>query len=244
MKNTFTIISLLLFTTHASLVVAESAIENIRGIVKPVKMATISSEITGRIIQIPFRDGNSFKKNDVLVKFACDLYRAENAAANAEKEAREKNLINLRKLSELNASSNIEVDIAEAEVKKAQAQVEISRVKVRACTIKAPYSGKVINTFVNEYESISANQEILSILSSQQLEIELIVPSNWLSWLRIGNEFSFSVDETAVEYNAVVKRIGAAIDAVSQTIRVIAEFEELPENVVSGMSGTAVFKVL
>jgi RND family efflux transporter MFP subunit len=216
-------------------------IDNIRGLVKPTTKAILSSQISARIIKIPFKDGDKFKQGQLLIKFDCDLYKADLASANAEYEAQLKRFDNNKQLLALNAISNIEVDISEAETKKAKAEVQIKNIRVSRCTIKAPYDGRVIEIIVNEHESVAVDQELISILNDKNLDIELIAPSKWLAWIKTGAEFSFLLDETEKEYKANVKQIGAVVDPVSQTIRLKGVFEETTDDVLSGMSGTARF---
>lgn len=218
-----------------------SAGESIRGLVKPVQAAILSSEIPATIISMPFQAGESFKMGDVLVGFDCNMNQANLAAARAEYEARSKKNENNQQLLKLNAISNIEVEISAAEVKKAAAEVRINQIRVERCQIKAPYNGRVIDTLANEFESVETDTDLLSILNDNQLEIELIIPSSWLGWLKIGDQFEFKVDETGQTYPATVSRIGAAVDAISQTIRVIGVFTSVNEDILSGMSGTATF---
>jgi membrane fusion protein, multidrug efflux system len=217
-------------------------LNNIRGLVKPVTSATLSSEIPGRITKLPFKLGDTFNKGQTLIQFDCALYNAELAAARAELEAEQKKHENNLQLLELNAISKIEVDISATDVKKADAEKQIANVRVRRCVISAPYDGRVIETAVHEHESVGPDQALLSILSDKQLEIELIVPSSWLTWLQRGTEFQFLIDETSRDYKAKVAQLGASVDPVSQTIRVKGVFESDASNVLSGMSGTARFK--
>jgi multidrug efflux pump subunit AcrA (membrane-fusion protein) len=63
------------------------------------------------------------------------------------------------------------------------------------------------------------------------------VPSKWLQWLRVGSAFNFKVDETGDVLQAKVERISAAVDAVSQTVKVVASVPKSPANVLPGMSG-------
>jgi len=214
----------------------------IRGLIRPVTRAVLSSEIQARIIRMPYKNGDRFNKDDILVSFDCSLYRAELAAAKAENEAKSKNYQNRKELLSLNAISDIEVEIAKAEAKKAEADVEIAGVRVNRCTIKAPYDGRVIEVLVNEHESVSANRELLSILDDRNLEIELILPSRWLGWLKTAASFDFLVDETGKRYPAKVSRIGAAVDPVSQTVLAAGVFESPSDDILSGMSGTAFFE--
>lgn len=215
--------------------------ETIRGLVKPQKKTVISSEIPAKIINIPFKDGEAFKQGDLLIKFDCSLYYAQLAAANAEHEAKTKRYENNEELLSFAATSNIEVELSKAEMKKAEAEVQVANLRVKRCAIKAPYSGRIIDVLANEYESVDMEVELLSILNDRQLEIELIVPSKWLGWLRKGEVFDFLVDETNQKYPAKISRIGAVVDPVSQTIRVTGLFDAPSKDILSGMSGTAFF---
>ncbi len=215
--------------------------ETIRGLVKPQKKTVISSEIPAKIINIPFKDGETFKQGDLLIKFDCSLYYAKLASANAVHEAKLKKYENNIELLSFDATSNIEVELSKAEMKKAEAEVQIANLRIKHCTIKAPYSGRVIDVLANEYESVDMEIELISILNDKQLEIELIVPSKWLGWLKRGEVFDFLVDETNQKYPAKISRIGAVVDPVSQTIRVTGLFDASSEDILSGMSGTAFF---
>ena len=219
-----------------------SEIDKIRGIIKPTVSATISSDIQARISHLPFKDGQRFKKGQTLVRFDCSRYKAELDAARAEYEARQKTLENNLELSKLNAIGQLEVEIAKVDVKKAMASINISKVNVRHCRIAAPFSGRVVKMLVNQYESVNPYDELLSILDDSRFEIELILPSSSLRWLKKGMTFDFTVDETGKTYkNAKVTELGASIDPVSQTIRVNGTFKSKPKSVVSGMSGSAIF---
>lgn len=221
-----------------------SNIENIRGLVKPRNRAVLSSEISGRVAQIMFKPGERFNKGDQLIRFDCSLYNAELASARARFNAEKKRYENNQKLLELNAISDIEVELSRAEMEIAEAEVTIRNIRARNCLIVAPYTGRVIDIVVNEYESVLADQELISILDDQVLEIELIVPSAWLISLKNGEGFSFAVDETNKEYRAKIVQIGATVDPVSQTVRLVGEFDQQTEDVLSGMSGTAVFNII
>lgn len=221
---------------------ANSYIENIRGLVKPSKKAVLSSEISGRIIEIKYSAGERFEKNDVLIKFDCSLYLAELSSANAKLKAEKKRFENNQKLLALNAISDIEVEMSKAEMEIARADAKVKNIISKHCQIRAPYSGRVIDVTVNEFESVLADQELMSILNDRELEIDLIVPSFWLARLSRNERFTFSVDETGKEYPAKVLHIGAVVDPVSQTIRLTGKFDGEIGDVLSGMSGSAIFK--
>jgi len=214
----------------------------IRGLVKARSEAVLASQLEGRILELPFEAGDRFEAGDTLVAFDCNMYQARLGAARAQWKGAEKKHANDVELAQLDAVSQIELELSAAEAERTAAEVEMARVEVRRCTIRAPWPGRVVSRAVNPFESVSANQELLSILDDSELEIELIVPSRWLTWLAPGAKFRFQVDETGREYPVQVARIGAAADPVSQTIRVEAVFPGDPLAVLAGMSGTAHFE--
>ena len=74
-----------------------------------------------------------------------------------------------------------------------------------------------------------------------QLEITVLVPSNWLKWLKPGYEFKVFSEETQREYPAKVKMVGARIDAVSQSIKITGVITGKVDDLLAGMSGRAIF---
>jgi RND family efflux transporter MFP subunit len=215
----------------------------IRGVVKAAKQAVLYAQIQSRVSEVPFKEGERFKKGATLVQLDCAKYRAELAAAVAEHEAKDRTFENNKELAALNAVSTLELEISEAEAKKAQAAIRIAEISVRSCHIAAPFSGRVVGVMANEHENVFPNDKLLSLLDDTSLEIELVLPSSSLSWLKRTSPFTFTVDETRKQYPARVKGIGANVDPASQTIKVIGAFEKLPGEVLAGMSGSAHFAV-
>jgi membrane fusion protein (multidrug efflux system) len=222
---------------------ASSAAElsTIRGVVKATAQATLASQVQGRISQLPFKEGQRFKKGALLVALDCSRYEADLASAQAEHRAKSKTYENNLRLSKHQAVGQLELEVSEAEAEKAVAAVKAAHVNVNGCTVRAPFPGRVVKTIVNEHENVFPNDQLISLLDDSLLEIELILPSKSLAWMKVGTSFEYSVDETGLQYPAVVKDIGANVDPASQTVKVKGLFRDKPENILAGMSGTALF---
>ncbi len=218
-----------------------SQLGNIRGLVKPKSEARLSSEVLARITALPFKPGQRFREGDVLIRLDCSRYQAQLASAKAELNARSKTHENNRELSRLNAIGKLEVEISKAEADKAAAEARAAGVNVSRCVITAPYPGRIVESKVHEHETVAPEQELMTILDDRDLEIEIIVPSKWLTWLKVGTPFTFHVDETDSDYLAKVSGLGARVDPVSQTMRVDGVFQTAAHDVLAGMSGTARF---
>lgn len=215
----------------------------VRGLVEPVNEAVISTEIVARIEKLPFKDGERFSKGDLLVKFDCARYRADLKARKAAYRSLYTTYKTNKELDSYGAIGKDEVAVSRAEANRAAAEAEATEALLRQCAITAPFNGRVAETLIHEHETPAASQELLRIVDDASLEIDLIVPSRWLRWLRTGEVFDFDVDETGQSFVAEVIRIGASVDAVSQTIKITAIFQGQPSGVLPGMSGAARFKI-
>ncbi len=212
-----------------------------RGIVKAVSQAVLYAQIQGRVNQVPYKEGQRFVKGATLVQLECDKYRAELAVAAAEHEGKSKTFQNNKELAKLNAVSTLDLEVSEADAQKADAAKRIAEINVRGCHLAAPFAGRIVDVMVHEHENVFPNDKLLSVLDDTNLEIELILPSMALTWLKRQARFTFIVDETGRKYSARVKEIGASVDAASQTVKVTGVFDLLPKDVLSGMSGSAQF---
>ena len=212
-----------------------------RGVIKPNAEVTIGAGISARIIDLPYKAGSSFKKGDVLLAFDCARQQADLRGAEAGlKKAAQIHKTKLR-LKSRGAAGSQEVLEAEADREAAGAKRDALREQTTACMIHAPFSGRVVERHVESYETPAANAPLITVIDDSSLELDLIVPSNWLRWMRTGSTFSFEVDELGQNYDAKIVRLGAKVDAVSQTVKMTGTFVERPENVLAGMSGTARF---
>jgi multidrug resistance efflux pump len=192
-----------------------------RGVVKAATQAVLYAQIQGRVNQLPYKEGQRFEKGQTLIQIDCDKYRAELAAAYAEHDVKDKVYKNNLELTKLDAVSKLDLETSEAEAKKAFAAIRVAEVNVKGCQIAAPFGGRVVGVMVNEFENVFPNDKLISLLDDTSLEIELVLPSSALNWLKRKSTFTFVVDETRRSYPAKVKEIGAAVDPASQTVKVI-----------------------
>lgn len=209
----------------------------IRAQLTPREFTTVSSEIAARIDRIASRMGEHFKRGEVLVEFDCAIPRAQMARAEAVAEQSNKTIAINRRLLELKSIGQLELDIAQAEFAKAKADLAIAQATVSKCTIVAPFSGLVVEQKAREFQYAAPGQPLLDLLDDQAIEIELIAPSRWLRWIKLGTEFSVKIDETDKTYPAKVTRLGGRVDPVSQSVRVVGEVVGPAPDLMAGMSG-------
>jgi membrane fusion protein (multidrug efflux system) len=211
----------------------------VRAVIAATQHAVISSELAARIETMPLDSGERFRKGDSLVSFDCSTYRATLTEAMATLKAAELTAENARELNRLNSGSKLATALAEAEVDKAKAKVEVSRAPVNRCVIRAPFTGRVISRRAQPHEYVSPGQAVVEVLDDENLEVRLLLPSGWLRWVKVGHGFDLIVDETGQSHPGSISRLGARIDPVSQTIEAFGKLTQRPASLTAGMSGTA-----
>ncbi len=213
-----------------------------RGVIAAKNESTVASRMTARITSMPFREGRSFGKGALLARFDCSTIQAELNAARAATAAYQKTYETNVELDSYEAVGKNEVAVSRANLGRAQAEANAVSAQLRDCAVYAPFAGTVVEEIASRGEVAASGQPLLRIQSGGDLEADLIVPSNWLTWLEPGAKFDFVIDETGATITGVVTRLGASVDPVSKTIRIGANIDRGDALVLPGMSGTATFE--
>lgn len=204
--------------------------------------AVLAGELAARIDKMTVRPGQKFKQGDLLISFDCAAYKAQRATAAADYRQADAQLKSQQRLFELRSVGELDVVMAQAAKERTLAQLQLHDVYLDRCKITAPYDGAVVQWLSQPYQIANPADELMEIIGSGNRELELIVPSSWLSWLSTGQSFQARIEETGSVIAATTERIGADIDPVSQTVKVFAAINGDAGKLLPGMSGVAVFE--
>lgn len=223
---------------------ARAETQQAQGILRAVHEATLSSELAAQIEQIPYREGMAFRQGDLLVSFNCALPRAEAEAARQEVRVKKSAWDTNIELDKFQSVGRYDLIAAEGEYRKALARAKSLEIQVSYCEIRAPFDGQVQALKVAPWEAVSAGQALLTIVDPGELELNIIVPSGWLTWLHPGSEFTFEAQESHSTSAGHITRVLPQIDAVSKTVKVIGVLDTEDGASVQfapGMSGRVAF---
>ena len=230
------IILSLLFTVSSKAEVRES-----RALVVASQEAVLSSELAARITSISVKEMERFKKGDLLIQFDCSLYEAQKDVVRANENSALIKLKSDEQMLQMRSIGKYELELSISEYEKAKSELRIAELNVERCEIRAPFDGAVEEVVVNAFESIQPQVELMKIIKTDVLELEMVVSSEWVSWLTIGHPITVYIDEIQEEFNASISGIGANVDAVSQTIQLKGTITNASSALLPGMSGRVVF---
>ena len=212
-----------------------------RAVILSLDRTILSSEIAGEIIELSKSEGDSFKKGDTLIKIDCSVYKAQKRKIEVEKEISKLQLEKNKKLDTYGSIGTFEIQISQENYNKQQAENDIAAINVSRCSIQAPFDGRVASKKVSKHQSIKPQDELLEIVSIDNLEARVVVPSSWLVWLKRGMEFDLMIDETKTKIKAQVVQLDSVVDPTSQSLSIRAKLIKPFENIIPGMSATAIF---
>jgi membrane fusion protein (multidrug efflux system) len=176
----------------APLVVADKPApeqQEIRAQLTPHRYTALAAEIGAKINRLPVQDGGRFKAGQLLIAFDCSLQQAQLNKAKAALTAADQSWAANKRLAELNSIGKVELNLSEAEVLKNRADVAYMQTMLGKCSISAPFSGCVTERKVQEQQYVQPGQAIMDIIDDSVLEIEFLVPSRWLAWVKPGTAF-------------------------------------------------------
>lgn len=221
---------------------------NALGTVTPLATVTVQTQISGRIIEVGFTEGQIVKKGDFLVQADSrpyELLKAQFEGQLAHDEAflaqAKNNLTRYKRLAETNAISRQQyedqaflVQQYEGSVKLDQAQVDQQALNVEYCHIVSPITGHIGLRLVDvgNYLQTNNNTAIAVIAQLQPITVMFAIPQDKLpevhALMRSGKVLQVEAyDRANVTKLATGKTtaVDSQIDTTTGTIKLRAEFE-------------------
>lgn len=168
------------------------------GVVEAVNQSTVSSQTSGRVVEINYDVDDIVPKGAVILRIHDTEQRSRTQQAQAglkEAEARhreaEAEYGRIKGIYEQRLIARSELDRAEAAFNAARARLEQARARLseseeqRGYTvIRAPYSGVVTQRFVELGETVSPGKPLMAGMSLEQLRATVNVPQSFVKAIR------------------------------------------------------------
>lgn len=228
----------------AVLITAAAALcagESYRAIVESPNRSVLSSEISAKVIKISYKNGEKFDKGSTLIEYDCSLIKTQKEKIEAELSGLNAKYESYQKMAKLNAIGELEVNMALSELRQKEAERKMADISVSKCEVKAPYEGKVQKTLIREYEYVGEQKELMEIVGTRTLELDILIPARAVSSIAVGKKVYFVSDETRQHAEGTVVGINPATDPISQTIRIRAKLTNFSQYVMPGTVGSVRF---
>ncbi|MFY9628544.1 MAG: efflux RND transporter periplasmic adaptor subunit [Methylocystis sp.] len=216
------------------------------GTVQALNTATIRTQVDGRLVKLPFNEGEDVKKGDVVALIEPDLYQAQYDQAVAKKAQDEANLANARidlvrykKLTIGNYGSQQQYETQkwlvaqlEAQVRADQATIDSAKTTLGYTVIKSPIDGRTGIRLVDVGNILHASDltGILIITQLKPIYVIFTIPQQALPAVQRAQENGAASVSALGPDNASVIEVGQVsvvdneIDQTTGTARIRAIF--------------------
>jgi membrane fusion protein (multidrug efflux system) len=203
-------------------------------------------EVSGRIAQLGFRDGQTVRRGQLILQLDDTLQRAQLQQAEAQASIARTNLQRSRELLAQNFVSQSAVDQNAAALQVAEAQVALAQAQLARMRIVAPFDGVVGIRSVDVGEYVKDGADIVALEDRSGLSADFRLPERYLDRVRVGLPVEVTVDALpGRSFRARVEALDAQVDANGRALLVRTRLEELAPALKSGMfaRGKVVFSV-
>jgi RND family efflux transporter MFP subunit len=221
------------------------------------KEVNLSYRVSGPLIAFPVDVGDGVKKGDVVSRMdPRDFETSLNTAIGQLDQAKavltraQADLIRVTNIykQDPGAISQVAIDrnrqqrdSAQAKVKSLQARVATAKNQLTYTRLRAPFDGVVVETYVENFETVVAKQPILRVLDPSRIEFVISVPESLISLTKYVEEITVTFDALpGIDIPARIKEVSKEASQATRTYPVTllmgqpADAEILP-----GMAGAA-----
>lgn len=233
----------------AKLVTVQSANSQTSGsfpaVVRSVRTTDLAFQVGGQIIEWNAIDGARFSRGDVIARIEPTSYAAAVNQAEAQYLNASSEYERAQRLIEQDAISKSVVESRLAQRQVAKAALDTAQKNLSDTVLRAPFSGGVGVTHVEQFQNVGPQQPVL-VLQSRAVEAVVNVPASFVLVSNQRRFFNIFVELDAApgrQFPAVFREARGQADSSTQTFE--AHFSFTPPSellVLTGMTATLFYE--
>lgn len=196
------------------------------GRIGALNQVDIIPEVSGKVIRIFFKEGETVTKGSLLVKLNDRDLQAQQLKIQTQLKLSEQKLDRLKKLIAINGISQEELDIQDNEIMGLKADQAYVQAQLDKTNITAPFDGVIGLKNISEGSFVNQTVPVVSLVQLRPLFVEFSVPEKYSDRFRKGIKVNFSADNvvTSKSYSATIYAIEPRVDEMTKTIRARAMY--------------------
>jgi len=196
----------------------------------------VRPEVSGRIAEIGFREGQRVAKGTTLIRLDQSIQRAELLQADANLALAKSRIERARDLHGKGFISTQARDEAESNYKVAQAANELSAARLTKLEIRAPFAGVVGLRTVSLGDYVREGQDIVNLEAIELLKVDFRIPEIFLKEVSVGQPLQLTLDAVPNKiYAGQVLAINPLLDANGRSVVVRAAVKNTGATLRPGM---------
>lgn len=198
---------------------------------------SVVAEVQGRIAKLPFEEGSSIRRGQVIAQFDDAEWRAEVARAEALRDQNQSAYDRWKSVVEQKAGAQQDLDDANARLKVSEAELALAQSRLRKARITAPFSGVVGARQVSLGEFLDPGDVITDLARLDEMRVTFSAPERYIPHLKRGSPVHVSVTAyPGEEWEGRIDVIEPIIDAQTRNVKILARVPNPGQRLRPGMS--------
>ena len=196
----------------------------------------ITSNVSEKIEEIHFEDGQSVKAGEILVVLNQAEEQANLKQAQAVRGERKLALDRLLQLDERKLAAPDEIDRTRLELAQAEASITAIKARISDRVIRAPFDGVVGLRDISVGALVESGDLIATLDDTSRIKLDFSVPAMFLAELKPG--LKIKARATALgnkEYRGKVRSIDSRVDPVTRSVQVRALLPNPDGSIIPGI---------
>lgn len=206
------------------------------GTARANESVNITSNVTEKIKQIHFEDGQAVKTGEILVVLNQAEEQANLKQAQAVRGERKLALDRLLQLDERKLAAPDEIDRTRLELAQAEASITATKARIDDRIIRAPFDGVVGLRNISVGALVESGDLIAALDDTSQIKLDFSVPAIFLAELKPGLKIRARAMALGnKEYLGEVKSIDSRVDPVTRSVQVRAILPNPDGSIIPGI---------
>ena len=163
------------------------------GQIEATHSVELRPDIEGRVAAILVREGAAVRRGQPLIQVDDAELKAEVARAEADRDLARQSLARTRELLSQKASSQSELERAEATARSTEAQYQLLKVRLDRTTVRAPFTGVAGRRLVSLGDYVTTSTGLMTLQTVSPQRAVFTVPERYAEQLEVGQDVTFRV---------------------------------------------------
>jgi len=187
----------------------------------------VRPEVSGRIVQLGFQDGERVRRGQLLVQMDDSLPRAQLQQAQAQASIARTTLARNKELVAQNFVTQSVLDQAQSNLEVAEAQVALARAQLEKLRILAPFDGVAGIRRVNVGDYLKDGADIVALQDLSSLYVDFRLPERFTARVKTGQAVALQFEAMpGQDFVARVDALEPVIDADGRSLAVRARLNQ------------------
>ena len=214
--------------------------QEIKTVLFPFRETVISARLESVLKPYKFRMGQPFHEGDIIAELDDSRYVIDMGRTTAQFQYTKNTFEEKKELRERKFASDAELRKAEYDFQLAKIALAEARLNVSFCTIKAPFSGKIVDIMTHDFETTRPGQTLCRIIDDNRLLAVMNVPLTDNALTTVGTAVKIRLDQKDLTADGTVYEVAPQADHRTGTVRIRVLIDN-PQGLFSaGMTGVLV----